>query len=277
MLLSEAFDLYRSDVIVFSNQSPKTEENHMIVQRSLERFFGDITVESITFAMVRDWKIHLEKTRSAETVRNYIIKLRVVLAFLNKRGYVCLNPETIPVPKRTDKVPVFLTKEEVAQFMEATPKVRNKAIISLLYASGIRVSELCQLNRDSLKEGCFTIVGKGGKARLCFYDKRTDQLIKKYLRSRRDAFQHLFAGKFPMHRITCGNVQEIFRYARKNSGIEAHPHTMRHSFATDLLRNNANLRYIQVMLGHASPQTTAMYSHVVDPDLQRVYTLHHKS
>ena len=275
MRISEAFDLYRTDVIVFSNQSPKTEESHLIVQRSLISFLGDTNVESLTFSLVRDWKTYLDKGRSAETVRCYIIKLRVVLAFLKRRKIESLDPDEIPVPKRTDKVPTFLTKEEVVQFIRGTSKVRNRAIISLLYASGLRVSELCQLNRDSLKNGCFTVVGKGGKARLCFYDERTEIYLNQYLRSRTDSYQHLFIGKYESHRITCGNVQEIFRYARLKSGIIAHPHTMRHSFATDLLRNNANLRYIQVMLGHASPQTTAMYTHVVDPDLQRIYTQFH--
>lgn len=272
MRISEACKLYQSDVIVFTNQSKKTEENHCIAMRGLAAFCGDIDIETLDFAMVRDWKEYLSKDRSPQTVRNYIIKLRVVLAFLKARGYNVLDPTTVPVPKRNSTVPSFCTPREVDTLIDATKVIRNRAIISLLYASGIRVSELCSLNRDSIKDGSFTIVGKGGKARLCFIDQRTEVYIKLYLMCRTDNNPALFLSTQNKLRITAGNVQEIFRRLRKRCDIQsAHPHTMRHSFATNLLRNNANMRYVQVMLGHESLQTTQQYSHVVDHDLQRVY------
>jgi site-specific recombinase XerD len=202
--------------------------------------------------------------------------LRVVLRYLRSRGYNVLDPETIPIPQRNHKVPNFITSEEVTRLIAATSNLRNKAIVSLLYSSGIRVSELCALDRTDIHDdNTFTVVGKGGKARLCFIDKRTANLLSKYLTQRTDNNPSLFVGKYDTHRITSGNVQEIFRYLRKNSGIQCTPHTMRHSFATNLLRNNANMRYVQVMLGHESLQTTQMYSHVTDPDLQRIYAQYH--
>jgi integrase/recombinase XerD len=276
MLVSEAFEQYRRDVIVFSNQSPKTEESHLICMRGFIAFAGDIQVEDLEFEIVRKWKEQLSTTRSPLTVRGYIIKLRVVLAFLKSRGIESLDPATVPLPKRINQVPTFCTPDEVETLIAATKVVRNKAIISLLYASGIRVSELCSLNRDSIKEGTFTIIGKGGKARLCFIDQRTEDYVQKYLDARSDNNSALFLSTQNKLRISPGNVQEIFRYARKRSGLESvHPHTMRHSFATNLLRNNANMRYVQVMLGHESLQTTQIYSHVVDTDLQRVYREYH--
>jgi len=288
MLLSEAFELYRTDVILFKNQSPKTEENHLVCLKALFVFFGDVPIESLAFSMVRDWKTALAKTRSDSTVRNYIIRLRVVLDFCNSRGVICLRAEQVPVPKRNDTVPEFITKEDVAKLIRAVSvpapgysrlnRLKNAAMIALLYASGIRVSELCGLNRADVKEdGTFTVVGKGGRARLCFMDERAAWLVNEYLVERSDNNTALFISAQNTRRITPGTVQGVFRLARKKAGFTApiHPHTLRHSFATNLLRNNANIRYVQVMLGHASLETTQMYTHVIDEDLKAAYMRHH--
>lgn len=276
MKLSDAFSLYKSDVIVFSNQSSKTEESHTTTLHKLIEYFGDIDISDLTFPMVRDWKLHLEKDRCSETVRNYIIKLRVVLVYLQKQNIDCLNPDSISVPKRKQKVPEFLPKEEVKQLIKDTSCIRAKAIISLLYASGIRVSELCALNRGDLHDNSFTVVGKGGKARLCFFDKRTDKFIKLYLKTRKDNSPALFVSRQSKKRITSGNVQEIFRNIKRKTGKEVHAHTLRHSFATDLMKNGMHIYSVSRLLGHSSIQTTQMYLHVTDIDLQRDYNKSHK-
>lgn len=274
MRLSEAFELYRMDVISFRNQSVKTEENHFVAMKSITNYLGDIEVSSLTFDMVRNWKCDLEKNRSDATVRNYIIKLRVVLKYLQVKGVPCLNPEEVPVPKRTDKVPIYLSKEQVSHLIKSTRRIKNKCIISLLYASGIRISELCSLDRDSIKERRFTIIGKGGRARLCFIDERTETLIDLYIGTRIDNNKALFlsdSGK----RITPGVIQETFKSLRKTSKIDCHPHTLRHSFATNLLQTNTNLYYVSKMLGHQQLTTTQQYLHAVDYDLHKVYREHH--
>lgn len=274
MLLSEAFEQYRRDVILFTNQSRKTEENHLVCLRALLAFFGDVSIETLTFQHVRDWKESLERNRSPLTVRCYIIKLRVVLSYLYKSGVPVINPDTIGVPKRRDKVPVYLSKEEVAKCIHATQRIKNKAIVSLLYASGIRISELCSLDRGDLHDGKFTVVGKGGKARLCFYDDRTQYLLTEYLNTREDNNQALFLCDSGS-RISAGAIQETFKTIRKQTGLSAHPHSMRHSFATNLLASNTNLYYVSKMLGHAQLSTTQQYLHVVDHDLQKEYQMHH--
>lgn len=276
MTLTDAFELYRLEHIIFSGQSSSTEENHNVCLRALVLFCGDIPIEALTFERVRRWKEWLDKSRSPATARNYIVKLRVVLAYLKKRGYNVLDPDLIPTPKRVEVVPEFLTKEQVVTLIASTARIKNKAIISLLYASGIRVSELCALNRGSIQDSRFTVIGKGGKPRLCFIDERTKTLIDLYLEERTDNIPALFLTD-ARQRITPGVIQETFKSVRKISGINAHPHTLRHSFATDLLVNNANMRYVQAMLGHSSLQTTQMYTHVVDNDLQAVYEAHHKT
>jgi site-specific recombinase XerD len=276
MTLREAFDLYKLDRIIFKNQSVKTEENHYVCLKALVAFFGDIEVTDLTFPMVRDWKVHLDANRSPATVRNYIIRLRVVLAYLLTQGLPVLDYNQIPVPNRVEKVPDYVSRDEVATIIRSTKRLKNKAIMSLLYASGVRVSELCSLDKTSIREGRFTVVGKGGKARLCFIDERTKTLIDLYLETRSDNNPALFLTD-QSKRITPGTIQDTFRSVRRSTGINCHPHTLRHSFATDLLKNNANMRYVQVLLGHSSLQTTQMYTHVVDLDLEEVYSKHHKT
>lgn len=274
MRISEAFNAYRSDVIVFQNQSYKTEENHNVCLRALLVFFGDVEIESLTFPMIRSWKEELDKCRSSETVRNYIIKLRVVLGYCARNNVPCLRPEQIALPKRVDKVPIYLTKEQVAQLIASTKRIKNKCIISFLYASGLRVSELCSLDRGQIHEDSFTVVGKGGHARLCFLDTRTLELLEAYLRTRDDNNQALFLSDKGT-RITAGTIQETFKSVRKTSGIDCHPHSLRHSFATNLLTTNTNLYHVKTMLGHKRLDTTAQYLHVVNHDLKKIYQKHH--
>lgn len=277
MLLSTASRLYQLDVIRFSNQSAKTEENHLVMTKALIGFLGDVEVESITFSQVRDFKMYLEKSRSSETVRNYIIKLRVMLRFLKDRGCDVLDPKTIPVPGRTDKVPSYISPADVTLLIASTQKVRNKAIIAVLYASGVRVSELCRMNRMDVHNASFTVVGKGGKARLCFLDGRSIRYLQEYLATRTDNDPALFISDLNKRRVTPGNIQEILKHARARSKLDIPitPHTLRHSFATNLLQNNMNARYVQRLLGHTSLDTTMMYMHVVDVDLESRYKEHH--
>lgn len=272
--LSEAFKAYR-EVIAYKNQSQKTEENHVVCRKALIRYFGDIPIEDLTFPMIRKWKIHLEKGRSDATVRNYIVKLRVVLGYCKTIGIDCISPEEVPIPKRKDTNPIYLTKDEVRTLIESTSSIRSKAIISLLFSSGVRASELCSLNRDSIKDCTFTIIGKGGRARLCFIDDRTCDLLKEYLRSRDDDNPALFISRLSKKRITPSNIQEIFKHLRHKTGIEVHCHTLRHSFATNLLKTNTNLFYVSRFLGHKSLDTTKQYLHLVDEDLHNIYRDHH--
>lgn len=256
--------------------------------KSIVKFMGDLDIESLSFQDVRNWKDHLLKTRSQNTVRGYIIKLRVVMAYMQKRGYKVLDPDIIGVPKR-DKKPVdFLSENDVRRLIEAAYEPRtgisavsrhkNRAIISLLYASGVRVSELTRIDRADLKsDGTFTVIGKGGKPRLCFFDPRTEDYLRSYLELRKDNHPALFTSEQTQDRISPGTIQEMFRNARIRAGFSqpVHPHTMRHSYATNLLRNNTNLVYVRDFLGHTSVQTTEMYTHVVNEDLKRIYNEKH--
>jgi len=288
MRLSEAFRAYAIDVIAFRNQSSKTEEHHFVALNSLVLFLGDIAIEELSFIQVRDWKQCLEKKGlSQNTIRGYLNKLRVVLAYLRRQGMVCLDPESIPLPPRINTIPTFITPEEVDKLIKAVGKkqrgypdanrIRNMCVISMLYASGIRIGELCSLNRTMKHSLTFTVVGKGGKVRLCFIDLRTEELLRQYLSFRRDDNPALFLANQTRSRIRPDGVQKMMNAGWKKAGLNkpVHPHSLRHSFATDLLRNNANMRYVQALLGHSSLQTTQMYTQVVDEDLRAVYERHH--
>jgi site-specific recombinase XerD len=278
MLISEAFTAYATDVIAFRNQSRKTEEHHFVALKSLVGFVGDIPIEQLSFIHVRDWKLSMEGRKlSAITIRGYLIKLRVVLAYLESQGHKIIPPAQIPLPKRIERVPEIVTPQQVEILIRSTRKARNKAIISMLYSTGLRVSELCSLNRIDVQEDYFTVVGKGGKSRICFIDKRSRRLLNRYLAKRSDNDPALFISPLLGARITPGGVQELFKYARKKAGFDfpVHPHTLRHSFATNLMSNGAHIYTIQRLMGHASLQTTEIYLHITDPQLEAEFKKHH--
>lgn len=277
MLLSEAFDLYENEFIRMSNQSPRTLEMHQYVKKIFCSYTDDVDVEKLTIKEISDWKKDLERDRSQNTVRLFIMKLRNVISYLNKRGIDTINVDLIPLPKRQETVPVFLTEEEVALMIEYASNLRNKFVISLLYASGIRLSELISLNRGQIVEKRFTVIGKGGKPRLCFIDDRTEKLMEEYLARRKDNDSALVVSYNFKERMTKTNIELLVRNTASKAGLnkKVTPHTLRHSYATNFLRNNGNMRYLSYSLGHASMDTTAMYAHVVDYDLERQYQQFH--
>lgn len=288
VLISEAFEVYRLEHIVYLNQSKRTEEMSLGACKDLIKFTGDIPIEHLTFDVVRKWKEDLEKTKASGTVRGYIIKLRVVLKHLARKGKKdILNFEMIGVPKAEPGVIDFLELEEVERLIDIAfrpspgysqlNRYRNRAIISFLFSSGVRVTELCNIDTGMLRsDNTFTIKGKGKKVRLCFIDERTREYIDEYLQLRHDDSPVLFLNRIG-RRMNRAGVEAIVSNLGKKAGFTRPitPHKLRHSYATDLLRNNTNLLYVSKFLGHKSVQTTEMYTHVVDEDLRHLYTNKH--
>ena len=277
MLLSEAFDLYRDDYIRLRNQSKRTEEIHEGCKKLLLQNIRDKPVENLTMLDIRRWIEQMAKGRRQNSVRVYVIRLRAVIGYLNIRGVECLDARLIPVPKRDATVPVYLTEAEVDAMIACAYNLRNAFVISLLYSSGIRLSELISLNRGQIVDRRFTVIGKGRKPRLCFIDERTEHLMVQYLNTRQDHSDALVVSFENKARMTATNIQLLVRNSAARAGItkKVTPHTFRHSFATNFLRNNGNMRYLSAMLGHASLDTTMMYAHVVDYDLQKQYEKYH--
>lgn len=277
MKISEAFDLYKNNYMFIKSHSARVLQNHEYVKERLVKAVGDMEINNLTMDDVHKWTSEIMVGRCWNTVRNDILRLRAVLKYLNLRGVECMNYELIPVPKREATTRDFLTEEEVTAMIDASDKIRSKFVISLLYSSGIRLSELISLDRNSIQDKRFQVVGKGSKLRICFIDDRTERLMQEYLATRHDDCPALLISRLSKERMTPTNIQLLIKIAARKAGITKHvtPHVLRHSFATNFIRNNGNIRYLSVMLGHASVDTTAIYTHVVDNDLERQYRLFH--
>lgn len=282
MLLSEIFDIYIQDYIVMSNLSKKTEESYTCASRLLINYFGNVPIESLDFTKIREFKIHLSSWQKPDTVRNNIICVRNVLRFAARRNLSVMRFDEIPVPKREKRTITYLTRAEVKEFIKVVNRkavgyntknrLRNVAIVTLLYATGLRNSELCSLNRDSIKNKSFTVIGKSKNPRICFIDDTTQKSIDNYLKLRTDSEKALFISHNSGKRITPCTLRRVFENACKNSRFEnIHPHTIRHSFATDMLEHDVDLVYIADLLGHESLDTTKMYTHYASPKLREIY------
>lgn len=277
MKISDAFDLYRNNYMFYMHQSKRILENHDYVKRSLISVLGDKSISKLTLDDVQKWATEILKDKQWNSARNDIVRLRAVLRYMSKRGEKCIEADMIPVPKRRESTRDYLVAEEVRKMIDCACCLRTKVIISLLYSSGIRLSELLSLNRDDIQDGHFQIVGKGGKTRLCFIDERTEALIEQYLATRNDNCEALLVSRLRKERMTATNVQLAVKNASRSAGITKRvtPHVLRHSFATNFITNNGNIRYLSALLGHASVSTTMIYTHVVDNELERQYLQFH--
>lgn len=279
MKMSEAVRRYEEEYLAIKG----VNKNQLFHYRSLGRLWceiiGNIEVEDITIHEVYEFKSKLKtygRHRCQNTVHNYICDLRMLLKYWKRRGLDVIDYTIIPAPRKDPVIPAYLTAEEVDKMIAATDIVRTKFIISLLYASGIRVSELVQLNRDTIKDGTFTVIGKGRKPRICFLDARSELYMEKYLSTRKDRLDALICTKDGT-RASASTIQMVIRNATEKAGIEkkVSPHTLRHSFATNYVSNGGNIRHLADLLGHASLNTTAHYTHIVNNDLMREYARYH--
>ncbi len=281
-------------------RSQKTAENYKLYLDRLIEFGGDQKVSSITDEFVRKWRLWLNRyanengdNLSRITQSYHLIALRSFLKYCSKRDIETLSPDRVELQKVARKQVSFLTPEELKNLFDVidTSKnagLRDRAILELLFSSGLRVSELTNLNRDhiNLERGEFMVRGKGQKDRPVFVSPEATETLAKYLETRKDTAKPLFIsysgtkngdenGEFK--RLTPRSVQRIVSNYAKLAGITKHvsPHTLRHSFATDLLMNGADLRSVQSMLGHSNISTTQVYTHVTDQHLKEVHTKFH--
>ncbi len=282
------------------NRSPKTLENY---NRYLDRFLqfakisSPVQLDEEKVRMFRLW-LNRQTDRDGQPLKritqNYhIIAIRNFLKYLAKRGVKSVSPEKIELGKQEDRHVTFLENEELNRLLDS-PKgndldaLRDKAILSMLFSTGMRVSELCSLNRDKvdLKRGELSVLGKGRKIRLVFISDQARDHIGNYLDKRKDADEALFiripkTGTYTKDsdlRLTPRSIQRIVKKHAVQAGImgkKVSPHTLRHSYATDLLRNGADIRSVQAMLGHSSVTTTQIYTHVTDTQLREVHKKYH--
>ena len=259
-------------------------------------------MSQITPELIRKWRLWLNRlgTNTSDelqkSTQNYhLIALRGFLKFCAKRDIPALPPEKIELARTKRKQVTFLNEDELSR-MFAQPDIttetgtRDRAILELLFSSGLRVSELVGLDKDhvNLKRREFMVRGKGQKDRPIFISPAAAQWIEQYLDMRSDNTQPLFirySGRKAVdnsgdyQRLTVRSVQRLVSRYALLAGItkQVSPHTLRHSFATDLLMNGADLRSVQAMLGHSNIATTQIYTHVTDPHLKSVHDRFHSN
>ena len=308
MYISDLIEDFLEHLEIESGRSKKTINNYRLY---LERFLeisqeilnkDDIKPSDINRELLRKFRLQLNRYGSASggddlkviTQTYHLIALRGFLKYLTRREIKSLDPSLVELPHVVRRQVTFLHFDEVedmlAQIDTATESgLRDRAIIELLYSGGLRVSELVSLDRGSinLERREFMVRGKGSKDRPVFISQSAADRVQDYLDARTDSLPALFlnnsrntqvvdtSGNY--RRITARSVERIVdKYARL-AGITKHvsPHTLRHSFATDLLMNGADLRAVQSMLGHADISTTQIYTHVTDAHLREIHEKFH--
>ena len=309
MDISELIQDFLEHVEVERGRSRKTVRNYELYLTRFVEICDEIlegktlTPAMITPELLRKYRLRLNRYETengehlaATTQAYHLIALRGFLKYLARRGIKSLNPALVDLPKTVRPQVTFLHYDEVERMLDAIPTdtengLRDRAIIEMLFSGGLRVSELVSLNRDSinLKRREFIVRGKGNKDRPIFISKAAADRVQEYLDARTDDLPALFlnnsqnqnipdtSGDF--RRISQRSIQRIVEKYAKLAGITKHvtPHTLRHSFATDLLMNGADIRSVQAMLGHSDISTTQIYTHVTDPHLREVHDRYHSA
>lgn len=301
MLFSKAKTDFLEYLELEQNRSQKTIENYDHYMTRLLDFAGEIQVKEIDVELIRKWRLWLNRLGTntsdelSKTTQNYhLIALRSFLKYCAKRDIPALSADKVELARTRRKQVTFLNEDELKRIfaepdLNTVAGLRDRAILELLFSSGLRVSELVGLNRDhvNLKRREFMVRGKGQKDRPIFISVEAAKWIEHYLSKREDTAQPLFvrysgskkvdrSGNF--HRLTARSVQRLVARYALLAGVTKHvsPHTLRHSFATDLLMNGADLRSVQAMLGHSNIATTQIYTHVTDPHLKSVHEKFHR-
>ena len=300
MFTSELILDYVESLEVEGGRSAKTAENYRLYLERFVEFSNDIQVGKITTEIVRKYRLWLNRYKnehgdglSTITQSYYLIALRGFLKYLSERNIPSLSADKIKLPKVSRKQVTFLHFDEVRRLIEQIDTgteegLRDRAIIELLFSSGLRISELVALNRDHVntRRREFMVRGKGQKDRPVFVSQTAAACVDEYLASRLDNLPPLFLSYSrnnissrdgDYRRLGPRSIQRmVSKYARL-AGITKHvsPHTMRHSYATDLLMNGADLRSVQTMLGHSNISTTQVYTHVTDEHLREVHEKYH--
>lgn len=293
---------YLNYLEIEKNRSPRTRENYEQYLNEFLKFSKASSPADITDDAVREFRLYLarkglplnnargqwhKKPLKKVTQSYYVIALRNFLKYMARRDIKVLAPEKIELPKIPERQVETIEYNDLERLI-AAPKggglraLRDVAILEVFFSTGLRLSELCSLpRRIDIKRGEVTVRGKGDKLRVVFLSESAKKAIQNYLAKRTDTEEKLFvslnkSGKI-IGRITPRAVQRMIESRAKEAGIakHVHPHQLRHSFATDLLINGADLRSVQELLGHANITTTQIYTHLTNKELREIHKTFH--
>lgn len=293
---------------ITKNQSAKTLENYRhYLNRLMEFASGEMLIKQIDLDLVNNYRLYLnrlidEQKKPLLTIKTqsyHLIALRAFLKYLIKQDYQTMAPEKIELGKLPERTVDFLERDEVDALFKVVDRskisgLRDYAILRTLYSTGLRISELVSLDCDqiNLETREFRVRGKGNKYRIVFLSKDAAEALSEYLKARNDEWKPAFInhgrgkeklsaiqiGDNENRRITPTMVQYLIRNYAKAAGLvkSVTPHKLRHSFATDLLKNGADIRSVQEMLGHSSITTTQIYTHLTNRRLREIHDKYHK-
>jgi integrase/recombinase XerD len=292
---------FLEDLEVGRGRSLKTVENYGHYLETFLNYSKINNPKDITDDVIREYRLWLNRRESGtviggrkETLKKrtqnyYLIALRAFLKYLMKRDIPSLAPDRIELAKVPERSLDLITPNELERIMaapqgESVKALRDRAILELLFSTGLRVSELASLPRDlDMSRDEFSVRGKGEKVRVVFLSNEAKEAVKKYLAKRADLEDAMFinVGRNKNDnedkRLTPRSIERLVKHYALKAGIskKVTPHVIRHSFATDLLQNGADLRSVQMLLGHANIATTQIYTHVTDSHLKEVHKQFH--
>ncbi|PIR54635.1 hypothetical protein COU74_05090 [Candidatus Peregrinibacteria bacterium CG10_big_fil_rev_8_21_14_0_10_36_19] len=302
--MSKQVDNFLEYLEITKNKSPKTLENYRHYLKRFEDFLAEpFDPKKVTLQKVQNYRLYLnrlvndrEEKLSLKTQNYHIIALRAFLKYLIRNDIKTLAPEKIELAKVPERTVEVISREELTRIFQAVDKtsksgLRDTVILETLYSTGLRVSELHNLNRDQvdLKRREFMVRGKGRKPRIVFLSKKAADAISTYLRHRDDNYKPLIINDGrnvkkedvlddESRRLSTVSIENIVRKYALKAGIikKVTPHTLRHSYATELLINGADIRSVQEMLGHSSITTTQIYTHITDKKLREIHDKFHR-
>ncbi len=290
---------YLEYLLVDRQRSNKTIKNYQHYLDSFVKWSKIKTPSEINEELVHKFRVYLAEEKntvknatplSKSTQNYYTIALRGFLKFLARSNIKSLSPDKVELGKAEQRMVDFLTIEEIGELLKTTKgtslqALRNQAILKLLFSAGLRISELVSLNRDSinLEKQEFSIKGKGNKVRIVFISDIAKKALEEYLQKRTDSDMALFIRLVKNQneqedlRLSARSIQRMIKKCATEAGIlkKVTPHVLRHSFATNLLENGADIRSVQALLGHASINTTQIYTHVTDTNLKKIHKKFH--
>lgn len=283
---------YLNYLEIEKNRSPKTSENYQRYLREFLKFAKIKSPAEITDTVVREFRLNLARRDIKKITQSYyVIALRNFLKYLTKRDIESLSADKIELPKTPSRQIDTIEYSDLERLLHAPEKdknpggiraLRDRAILETFFSTGLRLAELCNLSRYAdWKRGELSVRGKGDKLRVVFISDSARDAIQKYLDRRGDAEEKLFISLDKSDRvigpITPRAVQRVVERRAKEAGIaeHIHAHQLRHSFATDLLLNGADIRSVQALLGHSNISTTQIYTHLTDKQLREVHEAFH--